>query len=397
MSKSENDLKICMITMGFPVIKGDNSGIFIKKMVDKLCYHTNLTILVPSNKMEFINFYDYKVIRVRYFFQKFEKLFYSARGLPREIKRSWFSLWELPFFIFAMMIKAMVYSRKNDIVHAQWIPTGIFGVLPKIIYKKPLVVSVRGSDLTRISNGFVGNSLTKFILRYADTVIVVSNSFKKKIGQDFPYVKVVHIPNGVEKIECADELILRHNKVFSFLYVGNLVVEKGILDLQWAFEKLINSGYKAKLTLVGNGDLINDLKKWANKNADCIIVKGVVSHNEVIEQMKNADALLLPSYSEGRPNVILEAISNYLPVIGTYIDGISEIINDNQSGILFPAGDKVIFSEILIKCVRGEYPLQQYALNAMEWIRKEAYSWERTAEEHIKVYENVLSYSKRFD
>jgi len=392
MNKNSNQISVCMITTGFPVIKGDNSGIFIKKLVDQLSLKVKLTILVPSHREEFVDFQQYNIVRVRYFFRRLEKLFYSARGLPQELKRNWFALWELPFFFVAMLIKALIYSRKNDIVHVQWIPTGIFGILPKIIYKKPLVVSVRGSDVTRIANTAFGKILTKFVFKYSDIVVVVSNSFKEKIHEDFPLVNAIHIPNGIDEFKCSEQLIIRNNKVFSFLYVGNLVVEKGILDLQWAFEKLIQSGQKAKLTLVGNGDLIVDLHKWAKKKSNIISIKGLISHSEVIGEMKKADALILPSYGEGRPNVILEAISNYLPVIGTKIEGISEIITDKESGILFPPGDKIILSEILIKCVKGEYPLKQYTYKAIECFKKENYSWERTSEEHFKVYKSLMNY-----
>jgi len=378
-----------MITTGFPVIAGDTSGIFIKKLVDQFGEEIKLKILVPSHKKKFSIFSKYEVIRVKYFFRKRENLFYSARGLPQEIKRNPFILWQLPFFMISMMYKTLKHSRDVDIIHAQWLPTGIFGVLPKIIWGKPLIVSVRGSDITRMNSHTIDKLLAKIVFKFCNAAIVVSRSFKTELNNQFPFVNVVYIPNGID-IMVGNNISVRTKKdMFEILYVGNLVLEKGVLDLKWAFEKLILAGFKAKLTLIGNGDLKEMIEKWSNEHPDRIDVKGVVLHNEVMDIMRKSDVLVLPSYGEGRPNVVVEAMANYLPVIGTTISGITELITNGKSGLLFPPGNKEALLKLLENCILGLEPLTRYAKSSYEWIINESHSWQESAEAHIKLYQSI--------
>jgi len=257
MKKSTDSLSVCMVTTGFPVIAGDNSGIFIKNLVDKFDEKVKLKILVPSHKENFLAFSKYEVIRVKYFFRKCENLFYSARGLPQEITRNPLILWQLPFFLISMSIYTLKHSRNFDIIHAHWLPMGIFGIIPKILWNKPLIITIRGSDVNRMDSHWFDKIIAKMIFKFCNIAVVVNKSFKKQLEDQFPFLKVEYIPNGVDKI--ADDLIEKRvkNEISNILYVGNLVIEKGILDLKWAFEKLVSYGYKVSLTLIGNGDLKN--------------------------------------------------------------------------------------------------------------------------------------------
>jgi len=390
MPKSSNSLSVCMITTGFPVIAGDTSGIFIKKLVDQFGGEIKLKILVPSHKNEFSVFTNYEVIRVKYFFRKCENLFYSARGLPQEIKRNPFILWQLPFFIISMIYQSLKHSRDVDVIHAQWLPTGIFGVLPKIIWGKPLVVSIRGSDMKRMNSNRIDKLLAKIVFKFCNSAVVISKSFMAQLNIQFPSVKIVYIPNGIDRTMGSNISIKTKNELFEFLYVGNLVLEKGILDLKWAFEKLILTEYKVKLTLIGNGDLKEMLGKWSNEHPDRIDVKGIVPHDEVMDSMRKSDVLVLPSYSEGRPNVVIEAMANFLPVMGTNLDGIMELITNEESGLLFCPGDKNKLFELMKNCVDGNIPLNKYAEKAYGWIENESLTWQESAMAHVNLYKLIL-------
>lgn len=390
MSKSIGSISVCMITTGFPVIPGDNSGVFIKKLVDNFGEKVNLKILVPSHKNDFMDFTNYKVIRVKYFFRRWENLFYSARGLPQEIKRNPLILWQLPFFLISMMLYALRYSKDADIIHIHWLPNGMFGIIPKIIRGKPLIVTVRGSDAARMNKHLIDKLLAKIVFKFCDAVVVVSKSFEKQLRNKFPSLKVNYIPNGIDvKLE-SPNLVKTKSDTFEILYVGNLVEEKGILDLKWAFDQLILSGYKVRLTIVGNGDLKEMLEKWAAGHPDKITVKGTLPHDEVMSIMRISDVLVLPSYSEGRPNVVVEAMANYLPVIGTSIDGISELIVHEESGLLFSPGDKNALLNLLTNCIYWKYPLEKLAEKAYEQIQNENYTWQESAIAHINLYKLLV-------
>jgi glycosyltransferase involved in cell wall biosynthesis len=393
MSKTSNKLSVCMITTGFPVIDGDNSGIFIKKLIDQFGEEIKLKLLVPSNKEVFLTFPKYEVIRVKYFFRKWETLFYSARGLPQEIKNNPFILWQLPFFIISMTFYVLKHSKNVDIVHAHWLPMGMFGILPKILFGKNLIITLRGSDVKRMNSYWAEKFFAKIILKFCDSAVVVSKSFATQFKNQFPKLTTVYIPNGIDKVDVSNTSIDRKkNDWFEILYVGNLVQEKGILDLMHAFDELIYNGYKTRLTLIGNGDLKDLLIRWSMDNPDRIILRGTIPHDEVMNTMRKSDILVLPSYSEGRPNVVVEAMACYLPVVATKIDGIVELITNEESGLLFNPGDKNKLFDLLKNCIENKFLLKELAEKAYKRIQNESYSWKQVAEKYIDLY-----YSTKMD
>jgi len=391
MINHSNKLSVCMISSGFPVLKGDNSGIFIKKLVDHFREEINLKILVPSHREKFsILSKSFTLIRVKYFFRRWENLFYSARGLPQEIIHNPLILWKFPFFIASMTLYTLKHSKNVNLIHAHWLPMGLFCILPKILWGKPVVITIRGSDVNRMNYHRIDKFIASIVFKFCDVAVVVSKSFERQLNSKYPFLKVVYIPNGIDVISTNQILKGNKNEAFTILYVGNLVQEKGLLDLKWAIEKLLEKELKVNITFIGNGDLKKIIVEWSIKYPDRIFVMGTIPHENVISIMRRSDILVLPSYSEGRPNVVVEAMANYLPVLGTNISGISEIIENGKSGLLFSPGDKEELYNLLESCIKGCVPLVEYAKNAFEWIKKEGYSWRQTADAYSKLYQSLI-------
>lgn len=122
--------------------------------------------------------------------------------------------------------------------------------------------------------------------------------------------------------------------------VGRLGEQKGHLLLVLAVSQLVAEGEKFQLFLVGDGPLRTELENLitALNLQDHIIITGWANSTEVQQQIIAAKALVLPSFAEGLPVVIMEAMALGRPVISTYIAGIPELVQPGISGWLVPAG-----------------------------------------------------------
>jgi len=119
----------------------------------------------------------------------------------------------------------------------------------------------------------------------------------------------------------------------TFLYIGAMVEKKGVGDLIDTILKYKDLN-RYKFIFAGGGTLLDRLKDKA-KGIDNIIFKDWLDSEEVIKLYKSVDILILPSYAEGFPNVISEALNYRLPIISTNVGGISESVKNNFNGILF--------------------------------------------------------------
>lgn len=135
--------------------------------------------------------------------------------------------------------------------------------------------------------------------------------------------------------------------------VGRLCEEKGQILLIKAAKRLAERGVDFELVLAGDGDLraeiealiaIYDLKAKVR-------VLGWISGDRVREEILAARALVLPSFAEGLPVVIMEAMALRRPVISTYIAGIPELVRDGEHGWLVPAGDVEALAEAMRTCL----------------------------------------------
>ncbi len=123
----------------------------------------------------------------------------------------------------------------------------------------------------------------------------------------------------------------------ALLFVGRLVAAKGLFTL---LEALARAGRPdLRLTLIGDGPERAALEAEARRLGLAARFLGYRGQSEVAEAMRAADALVLPSFAEGLPVVLMEAGASGLPVIATRLAGVEELVVDGGSGLIVPPGD----------------------------------------------------------
>lgn len=121
--------------------------------------------------------------------------------------------------------------------------------------------------------------------------------------------------------------------------VGRLVPAKGQLILLQAASKLLSQGHLFHLTLIGTGPDKDHLQQFVDSSAlkPYVTFCGALSHEETRRQLENADIFALPSFAEGVPVALMEAMAMEIPCVSTVIAGIPELIRNHEDGLLVPA------------------------------------------------------------
>jgi colanic acid/amylovoran biosynthesis glycosyltransferase len=179
-------------------------------------------------------------------------------------------------------------------------------------------------------------------IKQAAFVVGISNFGRSQLYRwcdhhDWPKIHIVHcgvddayLMQPIDPIPAAPHLVC----------VGRLCEQKGQLLLVEAVRRLVNEGVACRLTLVGDGEMRAAIESQIRQHQleSHIILTGNATGDEVRKQLLNARALVLPSFGEGLPVAIMEALCLGRPVVTTYIAGIPELVQPGRNGWLVPAG-----------------------------------------------------------
>ena len=172
----------------------------------------------------------------------------------------------------------------------------------------------------------------------SDVIIALSEYWKEYFKNEFPTKRVEIIKNVIS----APVVHKQQTGYFTLLFLGLLGKNKGIYDLlECIRDHKVEFQGKLKLYIGGNGE-IEHVKQLIKEYgiADIVIFEGWVSGDKKIELLNKSDAYILPSYKEGLPISILEAMGYGMPIISTPVGGIPEIVSNGENGYLVEPGNK---------------------------------------------------------
>lgn len=199
----------------------------------------------------------------------------------------------------------------------------------------------------------IGFSLKEKALE-ASFVVAISNYCASQIKRWIPvssWPKVSVIGCTVDSHFIGSENTDYHTESNTFVCVGRLSAQKGHFILLDALEQLVNKGIVCKLILAGDGELRGDIENYiAQKKLDeYVTITGWVTGSEVRRLILSARAMVLPSFAEGLPVVIMESFILNRPVVTTHIAGIPELVKDGENGWLVAPNDSEQLANVMSK------------------------------------------------
>lgn len=186
-------------------------------------------------------------------------------------------------------------------------------------------------------------------LAAATAVLVLSESWRAYIKSIAPAARVVVLPNYVEIPEPLPTAQKSGNQV-NLLFLGILGERKGTYDLLSAFAAAVKLAPQLRLRIGGNGE-IDKARAFARQLGLEAQVEflGWVGGERKAELMQSADIFVLPSYNEGLPVSVLEAMAWAIPVVTTPVGGIPELVDDGVNGFLVAPGDVDALGDLLVR------------------------------------------------
>lgn len=271
----------------------------------------------------------------------------------------------------ATMLFSLLLERKNirnfspDCLLLSWAyPDGVAGTMLAKLLGLPVVIKIHGSDINmHLSHASRAKQILWAMMRAQQIVSVSKALANRLVDAKIPADKIQVIYNGVDKElfkplprhSVVTQLQLATNRRI-ILFVGNLKREKGCVDLLDAFAAISANNPEVDLYYIGSGSLAKLLLAGAKEQElqSRVMLLGSLSHEQLALWMNAATIVSLPSYNEGVPNVLLEAMACGTPVVATAVGGIPEVV-PKQAGILVEVGDVAGLAGALTKALSTEW------------------------------------------
>lgn len=297
-----------------------------------------------------------RVSRERVDYQKYHKIdkeFYEVAPAP-----SWSGLKEFMCQAGAISSELKRHVRQSDVIILKlfYLNSILAYTIALRARRRPVLVSILVGDsasallmrydlirfaLLRRLSAAVVTGVVRHVLSHSDLVVCVSSALAQRYATEARNVIIANESwlrnSDITLREPPDDAVPRH-----LLFVGRLVPSKGIWEALKAVAVLHRAGYDVELTVVGDGPLRTELEAWVARQglASRIHFTGFLRAQspELLDVYRRADVLLLPSYAEGMPLVVLEAMAQGVAVIASRVGGVPDLVRHGETGLLVDPG-----------------------------------------------------------
>lgn len=240
------------------------------------------------------------------------------------------------FYSFLLPLIHANRIRECHVLRGLQITGGIPATVTKILLGKRFIVNY-GYDYSEVAQ-IEGKSLQALlykvvnmvILSFADKIIVPANTLAQKLASKYQN-KTVYIPNGVDTKLFYPAKTKKPKTALSIIFMGRLEEQKNLKNL---IKAAANLKVSYTLNFYGGGSLEKSLIKLSKSIGVPLIIRKPVAYENVAKILRSCDIFVLPSYKEGSPKILLEAMSSGCAIVASDIPEIREIIENGENGIL---------------------------------------------------------------
>jgi teichuronic acid biosynthesis glycosyltransferase TuaC len=385
-------MRILIVTSQFPIAGEPNRGRPIHQTVRELSKLAEVRVLSPVAR------YPRWATPRSYLFRDADPAHVVPGCDVRYVDYPALPLVTRPFngALCARTLHAPLRAFAPDVVLSYWLYPDAYGAMRAARRAGlPLVVGARGSDL-RVRDA-LSKRLTRPVLHAAQRILVVSEDLGRVAVRDYvaDASRIRAIPNGCDASifhpqsrSAARAALGIDDDAELVAYVGRLVPEKGLRELVDAMAALAPQRPKLQLALIGEGPMRAELDaRVAAESGLRTHLPGAQGPHDVARWMAASNAVTLPSYSEGHPNVLVEALACGRPVVSTPVGGVPEVV-DAESGLLVAVRDSAALAAGLREAL--DRPWDEAALS-----RRFSRGWDAVAADTLQACEEALADDRR--
>ncbi len=319
-----------------------------------------------------------------------------------EVEAINYPLFNDPLYTFSLTAKIVEVAEqyKLDIVHAHYsIPHSLCVYLAGEIstHKYPSVTTIHGTDATIVGQNKPLYPLNQFSINKSTCVTTVSHFQSQYISSHFDISKNIDViynfidtqifspqkRSSKRRAELADneEKILLHASNFRALKNTKTVID--------VFAQVVKQ-VKAKLVLVGSGPELEENKEYCQQKGitDSVLFLGDVKHIETV--IPSADCVILPSYHESFGMVLLEAMACGVPTVSSNIEGIPEVVKEDETGYMMAPDDSDAMANAVVRIFSDE-SLQARLGHAGRQRAINQFSWDKAIQGYIDCYQTAIN------
>lgn len=278
-----------------------------------------------------------------------------------------------------------INKYKPDVINAHLTHVTVYAILGKFLsfkYKLKIVETIHSTKLSaKLIHKFVSNYLT-------NKTVAITNKIENNLLHEAKVKKnkIVTIENG---IEIPSEKITIRNKVKKIIAVGRLAEEKNHIFLLKSYELLKRELKEIPvLEIYGDGYLKETLQNYINEKKLQNDIKLMGIDLNILEKLKNSDLYVLCSKYEGLSISLLEALSIGIPVIGTKVPGVIDIISEKEA-TLVELGNTIELKEALKNLIKNYEKRKETSNRCIELSKR--YSLKEKAIEYNQLYKGILN------
>ncbi len=286
--------------------------------------------------------------------------------------------WRMSEFLFWQTRKTVKKLSKTfhpEIILSSWLPDAIAAAKIAELMNIPIMSIADGTDVNVWPEQYTGWKTARDILNKRIATLIFVSTVLKNVGAEKGLYgqknAVIHNAVDIDLFKLQPKS--NERTTYTIVGIGRLVQSKGFHILLDAVSQVKDKiGKPLRVILVGEGPQLEDLCQIArNKGISGFIeIVPPMAQEELVKIYQQADIFCLPSYSEGFPCVVLEAMACGIPVVATNVGGVAEVVDD-QTGILIQPGDLQALSIALLQ----SYYIKWDRESIREKIVKE-FSWE---------------------
>lgn len=349
---------------------GDNGSVHVQKWVEALSLYPGIALHVISFNVN-VKFNNVHYHELKPFFNN---------------KFDYF--WNIP------RLKRLIKSIQPDILHSHYATS--YGFMGAVIDFHPYIITGWGSDIFDSPRNYLMRLILKYSFTKADAITVLTQITLKEISK-LTDKKVELVPFGVDLNKFTKQTPGNNSDTFRIGTIRTLSAKYGVEYLVRAFARLYLIYPKLKLEIVGDGLQMKFLQALALELgiADRIVFHGYISQTtdfkKYIGLLQSFDVFVIPSIldSETFGVAAVEASACSIPVIGTEIGGLPEVIDENVTGLLVPVKNSERLAEAIEKIYLNKRLRQFLGQNGRKKTER-LYNWSHNVKKMADIYYKVI-------